>query len=48
VVTNEQLLLMIGIPMVFNGIFVLVGIAFIEARFKRRRSGFDRASGMRG
>jgi hypothetical protein len=45
-VTNEQLLLMVGIPIVFNGIFVLVGIAFFEAKFKKRRSGFDKASRM--
>jgi hypothetical protein len=37
--TNEQLLLMIGIPMAFNAVLFGILIAFLEAKFAALGSG---------
>jgi hypothetical protein len=44
-VTNEQLYLMIGIPMLSNAVVTGLGIAFLKTRFDASDRRFDDISG---
>jgi hypothetical protein len=41
VVTNEQIYILIGIPMLFNATLIGLVVAFINARFGKVESRFD-------
>jgi hypothetical protein len=40
-VTNQQLYLMIGIPMLFNAALMAILFAYMNANFNRREKRFD-------